>query len=107
MSCRLVRRIAPRRGWLETGENMYRSKDGLVEADVVFTKNGRRRHAVVTFRWASVGLDVQAHMYDSSMGVDFWTADMGGRSLGLAPFPSLPGGDAQFIWCFFILIMAA
>jgi len=107
MSCKLVNRIAPSRCFRKTGVNIYTSSDGAVEADVIFTKNGRRRHAVVTFRWPADGLEVKGHMFDSSKGVYFWTADKGGVSLGLAPFPKLPSGNADFIWCFFILIMAA
>jgi len=107
MSCRMLNEAAPSRGWKKTGVNIYTSADEAVEADVVFTKNGRSRHAVVTFRWPADGLEVKAHMYDSSKDVDFWTADWGERSLGLAPSPTLPNGTAEFIWCFFILIMAA
>ena len=103
MSCKLVNRIAPSRGWKKTGVNIYMSSDGAVEADIIHSWSGGLRHSVLTFKWSATGLVVKAYVYDPSQGVDCWSAELGPYSTDLVTIPSLPTSTPDVVWVIFVL----
>jgi len=103
MSCKLLKRIAPNRGWSKVGVNIYRSQDWAVEADVVYSRTGDIRHPTITLKWLGQSLVVAAYMFSTADPVQHWSATMGSNIVGTCVPVTLPEGTAEAVFTIMVL----
>lgn len=83
---------------MKSGYQKYQSQSGDVEAEVIYSRTGKTRHAKVKFRWIDDGLTVSAHLYFLTGRVEYWVAMRDSVTVDTRVPEILPEGTAEAVF---------